>query len=482
MTAWLRLSLVVLTGLVLFSPVAAQDKKPPNLVVIMTDNHGSWTLGCYGNPDIKTPHLDQLARDGILFTQAFANNAVCSPTRASFLTGLMPSQHGVHTYLRAGNLQIGPKAECTIRDYGTLPAILRSLGYICGLVGKWHLGDNLHPQLGFSTWVTTPHGHTLEFYDQDVIENGKIRKEPTYLTQYWTDRGVKFITENKDRPFFLFLTYNGPYGLGKSMQNPPRNEFAELYKGKTLKSYPREKMHPWLFSTKELHNNETVMQRYASEVSAVDAGVGRILAELKKHDLDSNTLVIFLGDQGLAVGQNGLWGMGDHTRPLSAFTHQLQIPLIVRHTGHIPPGQKCERIVTNYDLFPSILHYLGKADRLPKNPPLPGRDLTPLLLGKQIDWDDVAYFDFENVRAIRTPEWNYIERFRQEPNELYHWKDDPDERKNLYGHKEHQAVQKELHDRLHKFFARHSEPRWDLWNGGGSRTHLLTAELFKKKE
>src|SRR3954469_22916629 len=95
---------------------------PPNLVFILTDNHGAWTLGCYGNPDIRTPHIDRLAKEGVLFTRAFASNAVCSPTRATLLTGLIPSQHGVHCYLHAGRLQVAPQARSTISSFRTLPS------------------------------------------------------------------------------------------------------------------------------------------------------------------------------------------------------------------------------------------------------------------------------------------------------------------------------------------------------------------------
>ena len=286
-------------------------------MLILTDNQGAWTLGCYGNPDIRTPHIDRLAREGMLFERCYSSNAVCSPTRATLLTGLIPSQHGVHSYLTAGGAQIGPQAYSTIAEFRTLPEILAEAGYTCGLSGKWHLGDNLKPQEGFTYWVTMPHGHTRTFYDADVIEDGKVRKEPSYLTDFWTDHGVEFIEQNKDKPFFLFLAYNGPYGLGESMLEPARNRHADYYADKELKSFPREKMHPWLVGNKKLLNNVEAMRRYAAEVSGVDDGVGRILAALEANKLDDNTLVIFTADQGLAGGQSGFWGMGDHTRPLT---------------------------------------------------------------------------------------------------------------------------------------------------------------------
>jgi arylsulfatase A-like enzyme len=171
---------------------------PPNIVFIMTDNHGAWTLGCYGNRDIRTPNIDALAKNGVLFERAYANNPVCSPTRASYLTGLMPSQHGVHCFLFWGRLQVGPHARNTLTDFTSVPEMLKKAGYRCGLVGKWHLGGNLKPQEGMDDyWITMPHGATSAFCDAQVIENGKQRGKPRNLTDLWTERAVKFIEQNR---------------------------------------------------------------------------------------------------------------------------------------------------------------------------------------------------------------------------------------------------------------------------------------------
>ena len=252
----------------------------------------------------------------------------------------MPSQHGVHTYLGAGGAQIGPKAYCTIAEFRSLPEILKDAGYVCGLSGKWHLGGNLTPQEGFTYWVTMPHGHTTTFYDAEVIEDGKVRKEPGYLTDFWTDRAVRFIEPNKDRPFFLFLAYNGPYGLGESLNHPARNRHAAYYADKDLPSFPRETTHPWLHANKQFLNNVEAMRRYAAEVSGVDDGVGRVMEALKKHGLDENTLVVFTADQGLAGGHGGFWGMGDHTRPLTGYDWTMHVPLIWRHPGRVAAGKR----------------------------------------------------------------------------------------------------------------------------------------------
>jgi arylsulfatase A-like enzyme len=459
-----------------WSPAAqpAAGPRRPNLVLILTDNHGAWTLGCYGNPDIRTPHIDRLAREGMLFPRCYSSNAVCSPTRATLLTGLLPSQHGVHCYLRAGEPQIGPNAYCTIREFRTLPKVLAEAGYVCGLSGKWHLGDNLRPQEGFTYWVTMPHGHTTTFYDAEVIEDGKVRKEPRYLTDFWTDHGIRFIERNKDRPFFLFLAYNGPYGLGRSLLNPARNRHAAYYADQELRSFPREPMHPWLFNNKEYLNNVQAIRRVAAEVSGIDDGVGQILDTLKQHGLDENTLVLFTGDQGWGGGQHGLWGMGDHTRPLHAFDETLHVPLIYRHPGRIPAGKRPDLLVSNYDVLPTVLDYLGLKEQTPLKPPLPGHSYAVVLEGKPLDWEQVVFYEFENTRAIRTLEWKYIHRFPDGPDELYDLKHDPGERKNLVGQPAPAAVQKELRKRLDAFFDRYADPTYDLKRDGRSKVPLLT--------
>jgi arylsulfatase A-like enzyme len=457
---------------------AAQPARPPNLVLILTDNHGAWTLGCYGNRDIRTPHIDRMASEGILFTRAFANNPVCSPTRASLLTGLMPSQHGVHTYLGAGGAQIGPQAYNTLAEFDTLPSLLVRAGYAAGLSGKWHLGDNLHPQEGFTYWVTKPHGGSAGFYDQEIIEDGKIRIEPSYLTDFWTDHGLRFIEQNKDRPFFLFLAYNGPYGLGASMKEPIRNRHRNFYAAHDLPSFPQNDPHPWLFNHRDWMRDPGVRRKYAAEVSGIDDGVGRILDAIRKLGLDEDTLVIFTGDQGLAGGHNNFWGMGDHTRPLTAYDWTFSIPMILRQPGRIPAGRRSDILVSNYDLLPTVLTWLGLASSLPAKPPRPGRNFAPVLQGRTVRWDNNLYFEFENVRAIRTTEWKYIERIYQQPNELYDLTRDPGEKNNLYGYPEHRRVQSDLRRRLHRFFDRYAEPQWDLWKGGRSKADLITARFF----
>ncbi len=454
---------------------AAEESKTAktNLVFILTDNQGAWTLGCYGNPEIRTPHIDRLAAEGMRFTRAFASNAVCSPTRATFLSGLIPSQHGVHCFLDP-KYMMGPQAYDTLAEFRTLPRILSENGYVCGLVGKWHLGANLTPHQGFTSWITMVHGHTAEFYDMPVIEDGKVRTEPGYATDLWSDRAVRFLRENRRRPFFLYLAYNGPYGLGPLLLNEARNRHRDEYAGKPLLSFHRDAMHPWLFNNKQYLNNPTSIRRVAAEISGVDDGVGRVMATLKELGLDQRTLVVYAADQGWMGGTNGLWGMGDHTRPIGAFDGMMQIPWLFRHPGSIRPNAKSDALVSNYDFLPTVLNYLGLGDQLKDaRPKSPGRDFSPILRGKHVDWDNAVYYEMEFVRAIRTDRWKYVHR-PEGPYELYDLKNDPHEKFNLYGQPDCLAIQQDLKSRLDAFFDKTAERKYDLYRGGTSKATLLT--------
>jgi len=474
---WLALAVVLSSSLPAPGAARPAAEDRPNLVLIMTDNHGAWTLGCYGNRDIRTPNIDRLAREGVLFSRCYSSNAVCSPTRATWLTGLMPSQHGVHCFI-SPRVQIGPEAFGTLDEFRSLPEILAGAGYACGLSGKWHLGRNMEPQEGFTFWVTKPGGGTSEFYDQQVIEEGAVRKEPTYLTDYWTTRGIEFIDGNKERPFFLFLAYNGPYGLSPLLLNNARNRHAAYYADKDLPSFPREPMHPWLYNNRDYLNNPTSMRRYAAEISGIDDGVGRIMATLQEHGLSEKTLVVFTADQGLAGGQSGIWGMGDHTRPLSAFDSTMHVPLIFRHSSRIPAGARSDLLVSNYDFYPTVLRYLGLQDKAPGRSPLPGRSYAPVLEGKALDfnWDNTVFYEFETVRAVRTDTWKYVERLKNGPRELYNLARDPGELRNVVDRPDVRPVQNDLRRRLHDFFDRHAEPKYDLAKGGASKAQFLISE------
>lgn len=455
---------------------AQKNQRRPNVVLIMTDNHGAWTLGCYGNRDIRTPNIDQLATEGTLFTRAFASNPVCSPTRATFLTGLLPSQHGVHSFLSGGNLQVGPYARCTLDQITSLPEVLSESGFACGLVGKWHLGDNLRPQEGLDDyWITMPHGGTSTFYNAPVIENGKIGNEPTYLTDLWTEHAIKFIDQQADRdqPFFLFLAYNGPYSLGRLLLQEGRNRHAKYYADKPLTSFPRQSPHPWQWNNRDYINNPTSIRRVATEVSGIDDGVGEVMASLKAHGLDENTIVVFVADQGWVGGHGGFFGMGDHTRPLTARDGMMQIPTIWRQPARIEAGVRSDRMITNYDFMPTLLGQLDLKDRMPESPRSPGTDYSDTLRGEAPEAESKPiFYEFENLRCIRTSSFKYVHRHPNGPHELFDLREDPDEFENLVESKGHQSIREKLKRQLFKFYDEYAVSEYDLWKGGSSQVRI----------
>ncbi|HJN16919.1 MAG TPA: sulfatase-like hydrolase/transferase, partial [Armatimonadota bacterium] len=397
---------------------------------------------------------------------------VCSPNRATYMTGLIPSQHGVHNWLggEKPDAQVGPEAYCTISEFATLPRVLADEGYACGLSGKWHLGDSLSPQLGFGYWFTKPRGHTRTFWNSEAIWQGEIYREPRYYLDAITDHARNFLRQDREEPFFLHVGYNGPYGLDQDMRDSHRNRHSEHYADKPLTCFPRGETHPWLVQNRDCMNNLTTMRSYASAVSGVDDGVGTILDTLDELSIAENTLVIYTADHGLCAGHNGVWGMGDHSRPRHMFQQNLRVPLLLRHPEAIAGGGVIDEMSCTYDFFPSMLDYL----ELEQNADLPGRSYAPALRGDGLDWDDeVTFHEYEETRTAQTPEWKLIRRHPEGPNELYDMVNDPGERVNLIDQPDHATPQASLDARLSEFFATHADPEYDMWAGGRTKAGKL---------
>ena len=219
------------------------------------------------------------------------------------------------------------------------------------------------------------------------------------------------------------------------------------------------------------------MRGYASAVSGVDDGVGAILASLDEKGLTEDTLVIFTADQGLCGGHHGMWGMGDHSRPMHTFEETMRIPLIYRYPGRMPEGTVFEGRTCNYDFLPTVSELLQLDDsRPPNHPELPGSSYAPHLCSTTDDgWDEEAFFhEFESVRTVRTAQWKYTWRHPDGPDELYDMQADPGERWNLVGDPACADVVASHRERIRRFFSQYADPRWDIWNGGGSKAGRLS--------
>jgi arylsulfatase A-like enzyme len=472
------------------------SKKRPNIILILSDNHPADLLGCYGNEEISTPHLDKMSADGLQFNNAYSVNAMCSPCRAAILTGYMPSQHGIHTWLDDRIMDEWPENWNAIEKYLTLPEILKNNGYKTALIGKYHLGVPYESQNGFDHWLTFPLGHTRQFWGNTIIDNGKQYQYDGHIVDGFTEKAVDYIKtqdSESDEPFFLYLAYNSPYGHWPSIQGEARNRFAHLYADTPMTSIPREGLNKQAIERFLLRreasgdgidysaylripNDLVTLRNYFSQMTLLDDGIGQVLAALQEQNLDEDTLVIYSCDHGFSLGHHGFWGHGQATWPANAHRHPYHVSLLMRHSNHIAANQKEDKIVSQIDLFDTILDYVGLSETQ-ANPNSPSRSIAPLLKGeKQENFPDEVFIEQEEVRAIRTSKWLYMRRFQGSEtyplsDELYDLITDPDERNNLIENDDYAEIAQSLSQRIDTFFQKHSVPEYDLWHGGSTKSN-----------
>ena len=496
-TAWKSFFLTIYS-LVICVAVHAADKRPPNILFILTDNQAASLIGTYGNPDIKTPHIDRLAKEGVQFNRHYAVNSLCSPTRATLMTGLMPSQHGIHSWLDDEMLDTWPRTWSAVAEFRTLPITLKNRGFQTAMIGKWHLGQPWQASIGYEHWITFPDGHTVDFWDNTVIDNDKTYKvKDKHIVDFFTEKAVEYIEDyDGKKPFYLQLNYDGPYTNPPTNMGPARNRFYEDYVGKDFPSFPRTAYHANLveqlldpktspFFVEKLrqglamHNDPATMANVASQNTLVDDGVGKVMAALAKKGLDDNTLVILSSDQGNFYGQHGLWQHAIVTKPSSMYETSVNVPLIVRHKGTIPEGIISEALIGQYDVPVTLLDYAGFADvELPNSP---GLSFVPLLKGEQVKWQDAVFYEQEETRVIRTARFAYWKRLQTTGEHvLYDLEKDPGQHSNVYGVSEYADIVLELDKRLENFFSQYSDKEYDLWNGGVAKGSVDRPEVYRR--
>ena len=479
---------------------AETGNSPPNILFILTDNQAASLLGTYGNPDIRTPNIDRLAREGIQFNRFYAVNGMCSPTRATLMTGLMPSQHGLHNWLDDRMLADWPQNWSAVAEFRTLPLTLRNRGYQTALIGKWHLGQPWKPSIGYQHWVTFKDGHTVDFWNNTVIDNDEVYDvTDRHIVDYFTDKAVEYIDAYEgEKPFYLQLNYDGPYVNPPTNLGPARNRFYEEYEGKDFKSFPRvafnanmaqqlvedEKHSPFIIKkileAVAMHNDPATMANVASQNTLVDDGVGKVMAALKKKGLDENTLVIFSSDQGNFYGQHGIWEHTVVTTPSNLYETAMNVPLIIRHKSAIDAVSPQDTLLSQYDLPATILEYVAIDDA--EFPNSPGRSFALGLLDPdKLKGHEAVFFEQEETRGIRTDRYAYWQRLEGtgEP-ELYDMMHDPGQNSNLAGTPEGRDAEMKLRSQLVDFFAEYSDRKYDLWSGGVAKGSIVRPEMFKR--
>ena len=457
-------------------------QEKPNILFILTDDQGAWAMRCAGNGDIHTPNLDRIAARGTRFDNFFCASPVCSPARASLLTGRIPSAHGVQDWIRSGNLdRDGLKKEIREDPYYlceekpiqylegmlTYTDVLKENGYTCALSGKWHLGDSMTPQHGFDKWFTIGRGGC--YYNKaDIVENGEISFENRYITNVITDKALSYLEEfrTQDNPFYLSVHYTAPHSPWEEDQHP--GEYIEMYRDCGFTATPDLPVHPNQIPSAPSGTGEvrkSLLRGYYAAITAMDADVGRLLDKLEALGIAEDTIVMFMADNGMNMGHHGIWGKGNGTFPFNMYDTAVKVPFLVSWPGHYPSGVVCRRMCSQYDFFQTLLDMVGIRRQLPDG--LPGRSFADVFDGNTEKAGAVVVYDeYGPTRMIRTEEWKYICRSPYGPDELYHLSEDPEENNNLSADPEYAALINRMYIQLTRWFYTYADPAMDASREG----------------
>lgn len=417
-----RTILLIAATFLLQSGTLRAAQRPPNIVIIFTDDQGYADLGCFGADDLATPHLDRMAAEGIRLTDFHVLASVCSPSRAALLTGVYPKRAGITGVLSPNKHQHGLR-----KDRPTIAEVLRPLGYATMCVGKWHVGhmpEHLPTQRGFDEYFGIPYSNDMgamngkavidkdrKFPPLPLMKNGEvIEEEPdqTGLTRRYTEAALSFIERHHDQPFFLYLPHTFPH-------------------------------RPWFASDAFLGKSQHGL--YGDMIEEIDWSVGQVLDALKLHSIDDQTLVIFSSDNGPSPPWNGDETVpGGSAAPLrgckfSIYEGGHRVPFIARWPKQIPAGVSCDELVTAMDLMPTLAK-LAQA----RSPETDGHNIWPLLSQAETaksQYDSLFHFSGGRVGAIRRGPWKLIlpsGKAHPAP-ELYHLKADIGESNNVADHR-----------------------------------------------
>lgn len=457
MTTRFRLALVLLAATYLANDAGAQSQRPPNIVVIVADDMGYADIGVHGSPDIRTPHIDALARDGVRFTDAYVSGPYCSPTRAGLMTGRYPQRFGHEFNLGAMHGEFGmPLEETTIADH------LKAAGYRTAIFGKWHLGrgEKYHPlRRGFDEFFGfLGGGHTYIAAGGEVnpLLEGTVPLESFdgYLTDTLAERAAAYVKQQASRPFFLYLAFNAA--------------------------------HTPMHATKKYldrfaHIKDEQRRTYAAMVSAMDDGIGKVLATLREQDLDRNTLVVFFNDNGgptmATTSVNGASNAPLRGSKRTTWEGGIRVPFMIRWTGRIPAGRVDTRPIIQLDVLPTALAAAGV--KVDKSSRLDGVDLLPFVTGSVKESPhETLFWRFGGMMAIRHGDWKLVKAREGafvdgDPSvlseltgaALYNLAEDIGESKNLAAAQPKKV--KELGDRWQQWNKQLAKPRWGPPRDGG---------------
>ena len=437
----LRVTACLLVGLFCIPQYLFAQQKDPNIIFILTDDHRWDAMSCMGHPVIKTPHLDRLAAEGILFENAFVTTSLCSPSRASFLTGQYPHRHGVvtnHTPWDNRNV--------------TFLELLKTRGYETAFIGKWHMPGKGLPRLrGVDRFISfTKEGGQGIYYNCPLIIDGvETERRGKYITEDLTDFALEFIEKQRTHPFCLYLSHKAVHF---GFRPPPH--LKGIYGDADLKLPPESDTwitytdnHPFVGALLPMN---LLYRNYCETVASVDEQVGRLLKKLEEMQILDNTIIVYAGDNGHFWGEHGLYDKR------LAYEESIRIPFIVRYPGMVnDPGRRASQMILNIDLAPTLLDIVGVG--IPTN--MQGLSIKPILQSSTAagrhSWlyehFPVFPIPIPGITGIRTERYKYIEyQNNKRPKELFDLKSDPKEKHNIINTAKGQKLEKQLKQELER--------------------------------
>ncbi|MBN38923.1 MAG: N-acetylgalactosamine-6-sulfatase [Opitutae bacterium] len=441
--------------------------KEPNIVLIVSDDQGYRDLGCFGSDEIKTPHLDHLAKGGVKLTNFYVAWPACTPSRGALLSGRYPQRNGIYDMIRNEAPDYGYKYklgeyEGTFERVGgmdereiLLPEVLAKSGYASAIFGKWDLGVHkrfLPLSRGFDDFYgfanTGIDYYTHERYGvPSMFRNFKTttKDKGIYCTSLFEREALRFLRQEKDRPFFLYLPFNAPHGASNldpvirgGAQSPEKHKalYPELQarvgtEKRTVRRYGSK--------TYTVPNKAARRLEFVGSVTAMDESIGKILSFLEKHELAENTIVIFLSDNGGGGAADNFPLRGNKGQ---MFEGGIRVPCIVRWPAMLPAGETCDEFLTSLEVFPTLCEAVEA--KKPKGVKLDGFDMIPVLQGKKKSKRMEMFWQRRLDKAARVGHWKWVESGRG--NGLFDLRKDLSEKKDLSA--ERPEILKKLKDRF----------------------------------
>ena len=450
----------------------------PNIIFILSDDQGAWAMHCAGNEDIITPNLDRIAKNGIRFENFFCASPVCSPARASIVTGEIPSCHGVIDWLKAGNAntenhpymkehQHFKEKDVGIEYLEGRPSYIAELaknGYTCAQSGKWHLGNSEKAKEGFEKWFTI-YGGGCGYYDADTFENGHFTHDKRYVTDIITEKAIEYLDglSGENSPFYLGVHYTAPHSPWDEKQHP--KEFIDMYRDSEFNATPKEKVHPNQITSCQIGDTEQArkdcLRGYYAAITAMDYNIGKILDRVEEKGIADNTIIVFMADNGMNLGHHGIWGKGNGTYPQNMYDTSVKVPLLISAPFMKNKGIVAENLLSQCDFFPTLME-LAQIN-YQSTQKQSGKSFASVLRGDNSSENEFVAVSSEygSVRMLRNKKRKLVMCYIDGNHQYFNLENDADEKINLIDNSDYADEIAQMKLKLEEFFEKYSRDDFD---------------------